>query len=178
MSAKYAGTDGVVTERRVSGLGLEEGKTHREVIPMKLENGHNYDIWASVWQDGRRQVTGSVAVAPPDRTAHAKTIAHSLLAVTAIDVMTPDLEADPITLDIFLGLENIGFSPSGQVAAKVKVYNLQTGITAARESAVLETLAGKMHLRKGASASLFQMAMTTRSKSLKTAPSSRAVPAV
>jgi PGF-CTERM protein len=142
VSAKYAGTDVVVTERRVSDLSLEEGKTHREVIPMKLENGHNYDIWASVWQDGRRQVTGSVAVALPDRTAHAKTIARSLLAVTAIDVMTPDLEADPITLDIFLGLENIGLSPSGQVAAKVKAYNLQKGITAARESATLGTIAG------------------------------------
>lgn len=142
VSAKYAGTDIVVTEKRIPGLSLEAGKTHREKIPMDLENGHNYDIWVSVWQDGKRQVTGSVAVFLPDRTAHAKTIARSLLAVTSLDVMTPDLEADPITLDISLGLENIGLSPSGRVMAKMKAYNLQKGITAARVSTDLGTLAG------------------------------------
>ena len=142
VSAKYAGTDIVVTEKRVAGLTLQAGKTHTEEIPMTLENGHKYDIWVSVWQDGRRQVTGSVTVYLPDRTAHAKTVARSLLAVTSLDVMTPDLDADPITLDIFLGLENIGLSPSGQVEAKVKAYNLQKGITAARESTVLGTIAG------------------------------------
>jgi hypothetical protein len=142
VSAKYAGTDIVVTEKLIPDLSLQAGKTHREEIPMELENGHNYDIWVSVWQDGRRQVTGSVTVFLPDRTAHAKTIARSLLAITSLDVMTPDLEADPIALDIYLGLENIGLSPSGQIKAKVKAYNLQKGITAARESTALGALAG------------------------------------
>lgn len=144
VSAKYAGTDVVVAEKQVRGLVVQAGKTHRETIGMELENGRNYDIWVSVWQDGRRQASGSVPVSLPDRTAHTRTIARSLLAVTSVDVMTPDLEADPITLEIHLGLENIGLSPSGAVEAKVKAYNLQTGITAARESADFGTLAGNM----------------------------------
>ncbi|WP_054847812.1 hypothetical protein [Methanoculleus chikugoensis] len=94
--AKEAGTD-IVVEETVRSIGtLVSGKTAKEEITLTLENGRGgYDIWVTIWQDGRMRESGSVNVfLPPDRTVATQRLAYSLLTVSAIDVMTPpDLDA-------------------------------------------------------------------------------------
>lgn len=86
--------------------------------------------------------SGSVNVFLPDRTTAGRRLAYSLLTVTAIDVMTPEIDADPITLDIVTDITNGGSVSSGDLAMEVRAVNLQTGITAVRESRSLGTVAG------------------------------------
>jgi hypothetical protein len=139
VSVKEAGTDIVVTERVLPIGNLTPGKTAREEVTLTLENSRRYDIWVTVWQDGRMRESGSVNVFLPDRTVAGQRLAYSLLSVSAIDVMTPDLDADPIALDIITGVTN-GGSSSGSLAMEVRVVNLQTGITAVRETRPLGTV--------------------------------------
>ena len=137
--AKEAGTDIVVAETVRSIGTLVSGKTAKEEVTLTLENGRRYDIWVTIWQDGRMRESGSVNVFLPDRTVATQRLAYSLLTVSAIDVMTPNLDADPITLDIITGIANSG-SSSGNLAMEIRAVNLQTGITAVRESRPLGTV--------------------------------------
>ncbi|MFA7199117.1 MAG: PGF-CTERM sorting domain-containing protein [Methanoculleus sp.] len=139
VSVKEAGTDIVVTETVLPIGNLTPGKTAREEVTLTLENGRRYDIWVTVWQDGRMRESGSVNVFLPDRTVAGQRLAYSLLSVSAIDVMTPDLDADPIALEIITSITNSG-SSSGNLAMEVRVVNLQTGITAVRETRPLGTV--------------------------------------
>lgn len=86
--------------------------------------------------------SGSVDVFLPDRTVAGRRLAYSLLSITALDVMTPDLEADPITLDIITGITNSDHTSSSDLTMDIRVVNLQTGLTAVRESRSLGTVAG------------------------------------
>lgn len=139
VSVKEAGTD-IVVEETVRSIGtLVSGKTAKEEITLTLENGRGYDIWVTIWQDGRMRESGSVNVFLPDRTVAAQRLAYSLLTVSALDVMTPEIDADPITLDIVTDIAN-GGSASGNLAMELRVVNLQTGITAIRESRPLGTV--------------------------------------
>lgn len=147
VSAKEAGTDTVVEETVLSIGTLASGKTAKEEVTLVLENGRRYDIWVTVWQDGRMRESGSVNVFLPDRTTAGQRLAYSLLSVSAIDVMTPDIDADPITLDIVTGIANSG-SASGNLAMEIRVVNLQTGITAIRESRPLGTVPGDSGVEK------------------------------
>jgi hypothetical protein len=140
VSVKEAGTDIVVTERVLPIGNLTPGKTAREEVTLTLENSRRYDIWVTVWQDGRMRESGSVNVFLPDRTVAGQRLAYSLLSVSAIDVMTPDLDADPIALDIVTGVTNSGGALSGSVEMEIRVVNLQTGITAVRETRPLGTV--------------------------------------
>jgi hypothetical protein len=140
VSAKDSGTDIVAVETTVPVGNLTPGKTEKESVSLRLENGRKYDIWVTVWQGGRMQEKGSVDVYLPDRTIAERKLAYSLLTVTAVDVMTPDLNADPITLNIITEIANSGRSPSGDLAMEVRLVNLQTGITAIRESRSLGTI--------------------------------------
>ncbi len=140
VSAKDYGTDIVAVETTVPVGNLTPGKTEKESVSLRLENGRKYDIWVTVWQDGRMQEKGSVDVYLPDRTIAERKLAYSLLTITAVDVMTPDLDADPITLNIITGITNSGRSPSGDLAMDLRLVNLQTGITAIRESRPLGTV--------------------------------------
>ncbi len=143
ISAKEAGTDIVVAQKVLSIGNLTNGRTEKAEVTLALENGRRYDIWATVWQDGRMRESGSVSVSLPDRTTAGRRLAYSFLAVTAIDVMTPDIGADPITLDIITGIKNSAAAASGDLAMDIRVVNLQTGITAVRESRPLGTVAGE-----------------------------------
>jgi PGF-CTERM protein len=140
VSVKDYGTDIVVAEKTVPIGNLTPGKTEKESVSLLLENGRKYDVWVTVWQGGRMQEKGSVDVYLPDRTITERRLAYSQLTITAIDVMTPDLEADPITLDIITDITNSGQSPSGVLTMEIKLINLQTGITAIRESRPLGTI--------------------------------------
>ncbi len=140
VSAKDSGTDIVAVETTVPVGNLTPGKTEKESVSLRLENGRKYDIWVTVWQGGRMQEKGSVDVYLPDRTVAERNLAYSLLTITAVDVMTPDLDADPITLNIITGITNSGRSPSGDLEMEVRLVNLQTGITAVRESRPLGTV--------------------------------------
>ncbi|MDD3373964.1 MAG: hypothetical protein PHE39_09860, partial [Methanoculleus bourgensis] len=142
VSAKEAGTDIVVTGKVVPVGNLTPGKTTKEEVALVLENGRRYDIWVTVWQEGRMRESGSVDVFLPDRTVAGRRLAYSLLAITTLDVMTPNLEADPITLDIITGITNSGRTSSGDLTMDIRVVNLQTGLTAVRESRSLGTVAG------------------------------------
>ncbi|WP_292365807.1 MULTISPECIES: DUF7490 domain-containing protein [unclassified Methanoculleus] len=147
VSAKEAGTD-IVVEETVLPIGtLESGKTAKEEVTLALENSRRYDIWVTVWQDGRMRESGSVNVFLPDRTTAGQRLAYSLLSVSAIDVMTPEIDADPITLDIVTGIVNSG-SSSGNLMMEIRVVNLQTGITAIRESRPLGTIPGDSGVEK------------------------------
>lgn len=148
VSAKEAGTDIVVAETVLPIGNLTPGKTMKEEVSLVLENGRRYDIWVKVWQDGRMRESGSVNVYLPDRTVIERRLAYSLLSVTALDVMTPDLVADPITLDIVTAITNGGRASSGDLAMEIRVVNLQTGITAVRESRPLGTVAGERAAEK------------------------------
>lgn len=148
ISAKNAGTDVMVEEIVVDIGDLEPDKTHKETATMILENGKEYDIWVTVWQDGRMQVQGSVSVYLPDRTNPEKKLGGSLIAMNTIDVMTTDIRKDPIDLDIILGIANNGDVASGELEMKVNVYNLQTGITAVRKSGLIGTVAGNTNVEK------------------------------
>lgn len=141
ISAKEAGTDIVVAQKVLPIGNLTSGRTEKAEVTLALENGRRYDIWVTVWQDGRMRESGSVNVFLPDRTVTERRLAYSLLSVSAIDVMTPDIDADPITLDIITGLVNGGNS-SGNLMMEIRVVNLQTGITAVRESRLLGTVPG------------------------------------
>jgi hypothetical protein len=141
VSVKEAGTDIVVEETVLSIGTLVSGKTGKEEVTLALENGRHYDIWVTVWQDGRMRESGSVNVFLPDRTAAGQRLAYSLLTVSAIDVMTPDIDADPITLDIVTEIVNSG-GASGNLAMEIRAVNLQTGITAIRESRPLGAVPG------------------------------------
>lgn len=77
--------------------------------------------------------SGSANGSLPDRTTAGQRLAYSLLSISAIDVMTPDIDADPITLDIITAIVNNG-SPSRELVMAIRAINLQTGITAVRES--------------------------------------------
>jgi len=127
-------TDIVVTETVVPIGTLSPGKTKTESISLLLENGRKYDLRVTVWQDGRMQESGSVDVYLPDRTVAAQKLAYSSLSINAVDVMSPDIEADPITLDIITTLSSHGPEPSGDLTMDIRVVNLQTGLTAIRES--------------------------------------------
>jgi len=142
VSAKEAGTDIVVTGKVVPVGNLTPGNTTKEEVALVLENGRRYDIWVTVWQEGRMRESGSVDVFLPDRTVAGRRLAYSLLSITTLDVMTPDLEADPITLDIITGITNSGRTSSGDLSMDIRVVNLQTGLTAVRESRSLGTVAG------------------------------------
>ncbi|MCM2465808.1 DUF7490 domain-containing protein [Methanoculleus oceani] len=142
VSVKEAGTDIVVEETVLSIGTLASGKTEKEEVTLALENGRRYDIWVTVWQDGRMRESGSVNVFLPDRTTAGQRLAYSLLSVSAIDVMTPDLDADPITLDIITAIKNGGGASSGDLTMEIRVVNLQTGITAVRESRPLGAVPG------------------------------------
>ncbi|BBL68363.1 DUF7490 domain-containing protein [Methanoculleus chikugoensis] len=145
--AKEAGTD-IVVEETVRSIGtLVSGKTAKEEITLTLENGRGYDIWVTIWQDGRMRESGSVNVFLPDRTVATQRLAYSLLTVSAIDVMTPDLDADPITLDVITEIAN-GGSSSGNLMMEIRAVNLQTGITAVRESRPLGTVPGDSATKK------------------------------
>ena len=148
VSAKEAGTDIVVAETVLPIGNLTPGKTMKEEVSLVLENGRRYDIWVKVWQGGRMRESGSVNVYLPDRTVIERRLAYSLLSVTALDVMTPDLAADPITLDIVTTITNGGRASSGNLAMEIRVVNLQTGITAVRESRPLGTVAGERAAEK------------------------------
>lgn len=145
--AKEAGTDIVVEETVLSIGTLTSGKTAKEEVTLTLENGRGYDIWVTIWQDGRMRESGSVNVFLPDRTTAGQMLAYSLLTVSAIDVMTPDIDADPITLDIITGIANSG-SSSGNLMMEIRAVNLQTGITAVRESRPLGTIPGDLGVEK------------------------------
>jgi len=145
--AKEAGTDIVVGETVRSIGTLVSGKTAKEEVALTLENGRGYDIWVTIWQDGRMRESGSVNVFLPDRTVATQRLAYSLLTVSAIDVMTPDIDADPITLDIITGIANSGGS-SGNLVMEIRAVNLQTGITAVRESRPLGTVPGDSDTKK------------------------------
>jgi len=142
ISAKEAGTDIVVAQKVLPIGNLTSGRTEKAEVTLALENGRRYDIWVTVWQDGRMRESGSVNVFLPDRTTAGRRLAYSLLTVTAIDVMTPEIDADPITLDIVTDITNGGSVSSGDLAMEVRAVNLQTGITAVRESRSLGTVAG------------------------------------
>lgn len=142
VSVKEAGTDIVVTEKVLPAGNLTPGKTAKEEVSLVLENGRRYAVWVTVWQDGRMRESGSVDVFLPDRTVAERRLAYSLLSITAIDVMTPDIKADPITLDIIAEIVNSGRASSGDLTVDVRAVNLQTGITAVRESRSLGTVAG------------------------------------
>lgn len=145
--AKEVGTD-IVVEETVRSIGtLTSGKTAKEEVTLTLENGRGYDIWVTIWQDGRMRESGSVNVFLPDRTTAGQKLAYSLLTVSAIDVMTPDIDADPITLDIITEVVNGGGS-SGNLVMEIRAVNLQTGITAARESRPLGTVPGDSATKK------------------------------
>ncbi|MDN7012776.1 hypothetical protein FGW20_06920 [Methanoculleus sp. FWC-SCC3] len=145
--AKEAGTD-IVVEETVRSIGtLASGRTAKEEITLTLENGRGYDIWVTIWQDGRMRESGSVNVFLPDRTVATQRLAYSLLTVSAIDVMTPDIDADPITLDIITWIANSG-SASGNLVMEIRAVNLQTGITAVRESRPLGTVPGDLGAEK------------------------------
>lgn len=148
VSAKEAGTDVVVMEKVLAVGSLASGRTEKTEVTLALENGRRYDIWATVWQDGRMRESGSVGVFLPDRTVTAQRLAYSLLSVSAIDVMTPDIDADPIALDIVTAITNGGGAPSGNLAMEIRVVNLQTGITAVRESRPIGTVAGESATEK------------------------------
>ncbi|MCE5339128.1 MAG: hypothetical protein LLF90_10655 [Methanomicrobiaceae archaeon] len=148
VSAKEAGTDIVVAETVLPIGNLTPGKTIKEEVSLVLENSRRYDIWVKVWQGGRMRESGSVNVYLPDRTVIERRLAYSLLSVTALDVMTPDLAADPITLDIVTTITNGGRASSGDLAMDVRVVNLQTGITAVRESRPLGTITGERAAEK------------------------------
>ncbi|MCK9278363.1 MAG: hypothetical protein M0P22_09775 [Methanoculleus sp.] len=148
VSAKEAGTDIVVAETVLPIGNLTPGKTMKEEVSLVLENGRRYDVWVKVWQGGRMRESGSVNVYLPDRTVIERRLAYSLLSVTALDVMTPDLVADPITLDIVTAITNGGRASSGDLAMEIRVVNLQTGITAVRESRPLGTVAGERATEK------------------------------
>ncbi|HNV39676.1 MAG TPA: hypothetical protein PKJ46_11005, partial [Methanoculleus sp.] len=94
ISAKEAGTDIVVAQKVLSIGNLTNGRTEKAEVTLALENGRRYDIWVTVWQDGRMRESGSVNVFLPDRTTAGRRLAYSLLTVTAIDVMTPEIDAD------------------------------------------------------------------------------------
>ena len=145
--AKEAGTDIVVEETVLSIGTLTSGKTTKKEITLTLENGRGYDIWVTIWQDGRMRESGSVNVFLPDRTVATQRLAYSLLTVSAIDVMTPDIDADPITLEIITGIANSGGS-SGNLMMEIRAVNLQTGITAVRESRPLGTIPGDLGVEK------------------------------
>ncbi len=147
VSAKEAGTDIVVEETILPIGNLTSGRTAKEEVALALENGRRYDIWVTIWQDGRMRESGSVNVFLPDRTTAGQRLAYSLLSVSAIDVMTPDIDADPITLDIITSIAN-GGSASGDLAMDIRVVNLQTGITAVRESRPLGTVPGDSATKK------------------------------
>lgn len=66
----------------------------------------------------------------PDRTILPKKLALSL---ASIDVMSPDIVKDPITLNLILGINNAG-AQSGNITVKIKMLNLQSSITALRET--------------------------------------------
>jgi len=85
----------------------------------------------------------------PDRTVAGRRLAYSLLAITTLDVMTPNLEADPITLDIITGITNSGRTSSGDLTMDIRVVNLQTGLTAVRESRSLGRSPGMRQPRSG-----------------------------
>lgn len=142
VSVKEAGTDIVVTEKVLPVGNLTPGKTAKEEVSLVLENGRRYAVWVTVWQDGRMRESGSVDVFLPDRTVAERRLAYSLLSITAIDVMTPDLKADPVTLDIITEIANSGRASSGDLTVDLRAVNLQTGITAVRESRSLGTVAG------------------------------------
>ncbi len=142
ISAKEAGTDIVVEEKLISIGNLTSGRTEKTEVSLALENGRRYDVWVTVWQDGRMRESGSVNVFLPDRTIMEQRLAYSLLSVSAIDVMTPDIDADPITLDIITAVTNGGHASSGDLAMEIRVVNLQTGITAVRESQPLGKIPG------------------------------------
>lgn len=142
ISAKEAGTDIVVAQKVLPIGNLTSGRTEKAEVTLALENGRRYDIWVTVWQGGRMRESGSVNVFLPDRTTAGRRLAYSLLTVTAIDVMTPEIDADPITLDIVTDITNGGSVSSGDLAMEVRAVNLQTGITAVRESRSLGTVAG------------------------------------
>ncbi|WP_301662794.1 DUF7490 domain-containing protein [Methanoculleus frigidifontis] len=148
ISAKDYGTDIVAAETTVPVGNLTPGKTGKEPVSLRLENGRKYDVWVMVWQGGRMQEKGSVDVSLPDRTVPERKLAYSLLTITAVDVMTPDLDADPITLDIITGITNSGRSQSGDLAMEVRLVNLQTGITAVRESRPLGMVAANTATEK------------------------------
>ncbi|WP_292727608.1 PGF-CTERM sorting domain-containing protein [Methanoculleus sp.] len=148
VSAKEAGTDIVVAETVLPIGNLTSGRTAKEEIELALDNGRRYDIWVTVWQDGRMRESGSVNVFLPDRTTAGQRLAYSLLSVSALDVMTPEIDADPITLDIVTAITNGGQASSGDLAMEVRVVNLQTGITAVRESRSLGTVAGDSTTKK------------------------------
>ena len=148
VSVKEAGTDIVVAETVLPIGNLTSGKTAKEEIGLALDNGRRYDIWVTVWQDGRMRESGSVNVFLPDRTMAKRGLAYSLLSVSAIDVMTADLDADPITLDIITAITNPGRPSSGDLSMELRVVNLQTGITAVRESRSLGTVAGNSATKK------------------------------
>ncbi|MDD3043800.1 MAG: PGF-CTERM sorting domain-containing protein [Methanosarcinaceae archaeon] len=147
VSAKEAGTDIVVAETVLPIGNLTSGRTAKEEIELALENGRRYDIWVTVWQDGRMRESGSVNVFLPDRTAAGQRLAYSLLSVSALDVMTPEIDADPITLDIVTEIENSG-GASGNLAMEIRAVNLQTGITAVRESRPLGAVSGDSTTKK------------------------------
>lgn len=148
ISAKDYGTDIVAAETTVPVGNLTPGKTGKESVSLRLENGRKYDIWVAIWQGGRMQEKGSVDVSLPDRTIAERKLAYSLLTITAVDVMTPDLDADPITLDIITAIANSGRSPSGDLAMDIRLVNLQTGITAIRESRPLGMVAANTATEK------------------------------
>ncbi len=148
VSAKEAGTDVVVSQKVLSIDNLTAGRTEKAEIALALENGRRYDVWVTVWQDGRMRESGSVSVFLPDRTTAGMRLAYSLLTVTAIDIMTPDIDANPITLDIITDVTNSGRTSSGDLAMDIRVVNLQTGITAVRESRSLGAVAGESATKK------------------------------
>jgi hypothetical protein len=148
VSAKEAGTDIVVAETVLPIGKLTSGRTAKEEIELALDNGRRYDIWVTVWQDGRMRESGSVNVFLPDRTTAGQRLAYSPLSVSALDVMTPEIDADPITLDIVTAITNGGQASSGDLAMEVRAINLQTGITAVRESRPLGTVAGGSGVEK------------------------------
>ena len=151
IGAKNAGTDVMVKETVINISDLEAGKTHRETATMMLENGRGYDIWVTIWQEGRMQVQGSVNVYLPDRTTSARKLGRSLIAINTIDIMTKDIRNDPIVLDIILGIVNNGNIQSGDIEMKVNFYNLQTGITAVRESGRVGSVAGNTDVERSIS---------------------------
>jgi len=151
ISAKNAGTDVVVEEIIVDIGNLEPDKTHKETATMILENGKDYDIWVTVWQEGRIQVQGSVNVYLPDRTNPSKKMGGSLIAVNSLDIMTQNIRNDPIALDIILNIANNGDVRSGDIEMKVNIYNLQTGITAVRESKGIGTVEGNTDVERSIS---------------------------
>jgi len=148
VSAKEYGTNIVVAETTASIGNLAPGSTRKEPVTLRLANGKRYDIWVTVWQGGRMQEKGSVEVYLPDRTIPDRQHAYSMLSINGIDVMTPDIDADPITLDIITDITNGGQNPSGALSMEIKLVNLQTGITAVRESRSLSSIAASAHAER------------------------------